>query len=92
MKLVIFEGCFGTRINEESFFKPKLMIQIEEMPILWHIIKYYSFYGIHDFIIYCVYKGYVIKEYFSNYFLHMLDVIFDMKNNEMVFLNKIKVY
>lgn len=83
MKLVILAGGFGTRITEESHLKPKPMIKIGGKPILWHIMKLYSFHGIHDFIVCCGYKGYLIKEYFSNYFLHMSDVTFDMQHNEM---------
>lgn len=83
MKAVILAGGFGTRISEESGIKPKPMVEIGGKPILWHIMKIYSHYGIHDFIICCGYKGYVIKEYFSNYFLHNSDVTFDMKNNNM---------
>jgi len=83
MKAVILAGGYGTRISEETHLKPKPMIEIGGMPILWHIMKTYSFYGINDFIICCGYKGYVIKEYFANYFLHMSDVTFDMKNNSM---------
>ena len=81
MKAVILAGGFGTRISEESSIKPKPMVEIGGMPILWHIMKIYSAYGINDFIICLGYKGYVIKEYFSNYFLHMSDVTFDIKNN-----------
>ncbi len=83
MKAVILAGGFGTRISEESHLKPKPMIEIGEKPILWHIMKGYSTYGINDFIICCGYKGYQIKEYFANYFLHMSDVTFDMHSNEM---------
>lgn len=83
MKLVIFAGGLGTRISEESHLKPKPMIEIGGMPILWHIMKLYSFHGIHDFVICCGYKGYQIKEYFSNYCLHMSDVTFDLVHNEM---------
>jgi len=83
MKCVILAGGFGTRITEETNLKPKPMIEIGGMPILWHIMKIYSTYGINDFIICCGYKGYVIKEYFANYFLHMSDVTFDMKQNKM---------
>lgn len=83
MKVVILAGGLGTRISEESHLKPKPMIEIGGKPILWHIMKIYSHYGIHDFIICCGYKGYLIKEYFSNYFLHMSDVTFDMANNKM---------
>lgn len=83
MKAVILAGGFGTRISEESGIRPKPMVEIGGKPILWHIMKTYSHYGINDFIICCGYKGYVIKEYFSNYFLHNSDVTFDMKNNNM---------
>ena len=83
MKAVILAGGFGTRITEESFLKPKPMIEIGEKPILWHIMKIYSHYGINEFIICCGYKGYMIKEYFANYFLHMSDVTFDMQSNQM---------
>jgi len=83
MKLVILAGGFGTRISEESNLKPKPMIEIGGKPILWHIMKLYSHYGINDFVICCGYKGYVIKEYFANYFLHMSDVTFDLSKNEM---------
>ena len=84
VKAVIFAGGMGTRIAEETHLKPKPMIEIGGMPIIWHIMKIYSHYGINDFIICCGYKGYMIKEYFSNYFLHMSDVTFDLKNNSMV--------
>ena len=83
MKAVILAGGFGTRISEETDLKPKPMIEIGGMPILWHIMKNYSFHGVNDFIICCGYKGYVIKEYFANYFLHRSDVTFDMKENSM---------
>ena len=83
MKVVILAGGLGTRIAEESAARPKPMIEIGGKPILWHIMKIYSYYGINDFIICCGYKGYLIKEYFANYFLHMSDVTFDMKNNSM---------
>ena len=83
MKAVILAGGLGTRISEESHLKPKPMIEIGGYPILWHIMKMYSTYGVNDFIICCGYKGYVIKEYFANYFLHMSDVTFDMDNNHM---------
>ena len=83
MKAVILAGGYGTRISEETDNIPKPMIQIGNKPILWHIMKLYSHYGINDFIICCGYKGYLIKEYFANYFLHMSDVTFDMKNNKM---------
>lgn len=83
MKAVILAGGLGTRISEETHLKPKPMIEIGGKPILWHIMKIYSTHGVHDFIICCGYKGYVIKEYFANYFLHMSDVTFDMQNNQM---------
>ncbi len=83
MKVVILAGGLGTRISEETHLKPKPMIEIGGYPILWHILKLYSTYGIKDFIICCGYKGYVIKEYFANYFLHMSDVTFDMADNSM---------
>ena len=83
MKAVILAGGLGTRISEETHLKPKPMIEIGGMPVLWHIMKIYSHYGINDFVICCGYKGYVIKEYFANYFLHMSDVTFDIANNRM---------
>lgn len=83
MKAVILAGGLGTRISEETHLKPKPMVEIGGKPILWHILKIYSHYGINDFIICCGYKGYVIKEYFSNYFLHTSDVTFDMASNQM---------
>jgi glucose-1-phosphate cytidylyltransferase len=83
MKTVILAGGLGTRISEESHTKPKPMIEIGGKPILWHIMKVYSAHGINDFIICCGYKGYVIKEYFANYFLHMSDVTFDIAANEV---------
>lgn len=83
MKVVILAGGLGTRISEETHLKPKPMIEIGGKPILWHIMKLYSAHGVHDFIICCGYKGYVIKEYFANYFLHMSDVTFDMTHNCM---------
>jgi glucose-1-phosphate cytidylyltransferase len=83
MKAVILAGGLGTRIAEESHLKPKPMIEIGGRPILWHVLKMYSAHGINDFIICCGYKGYLIKEYFANYFLHMSDVTFDVKNNLM---------
>lgn len=83
MKAVILAGGLGTRISEETHLKPKPMIEIGGKPILWHIMKLYSAHGINDFVICCGYKGYVIKEYFANYFLHMSDVTFDMSNNSM---------
>jgi glucose-1-phosphate cytidylyltransferase len=83
MKAVILAGGLGTRLSEETSVKPKPMVEIGGKPILWHIMKQYSAHGINDFIICCGYKGYVIKEYFANYFLHMSDVTFDMQDNEM---------
>lgn len=83
MKAVILAGGLGTRLSEETSLKPKPMVEIGGKPILWHIMKQYSAHGINDFIICCGYKGYVIKEYFANYFLHMSDLTFDMTNNEM---------
>ena len=83
MKAVILAGGLGTRISEETALKPKPMIEIGGMPILWHILKIYSSYGINDFIISCGYKGFVIKEYFANYYLHKADVTFDMGSNKM---------
>jgi glucose-1-phosphate cytidylyltransferase len=83
MKAVILAGGYGTRISEETDVIPKPMVQIGNKPILWHIMKLYSSYGVNEFIICCGYKGYLIKEYFSNYYLHMSDVTFDIKNNKM---------
>jgi glucose-1-phosphate cytidylyltransferase len=83
MKAVILAGGLGTRISEETHLKPKPMIEIGGKPILWHIMKMYSHYGISEFIICCGYKGYLIKEYFANYFLHTSDVTFDMRTNSM---------
>ncbi len=83
MKAVILAGGLGTRISEESHLKPKPMITIGGKPIIWHIMKLYSHYGVNEFVICLGYKGYVIKEYFANYFLHMSDVTFDMANNKM---------
>jgi len=83
MKAVILAGGLGTRISEETYLKPKPMIEIGSKPILWHIMKIYSSHGVNDFVICCGYKGYVIKEYFANYFLHMSDVTFDMSENKM---------
>jgi glucose-1-phosphate cytidylyltransferase len=83
VKAVILAGGLGTRISEESHLKPKPMIEVGGRPILWHIMKIYSHYGINDFVICLGYRGYVIKEYFANYFLHMSDVTFDMAGNRM---------
>ena len=83
MKAVILAGGLGTRLSEETSVKPKPMVEVGGRPILWHILKMYSAHGINDFIICCGYKGYIIKEYFANYFLHMSDVTFDMSKNSM---------
>jgi glucose-1-phosphate cytidylyltransferase len=88
MKLVILAGGLGTRISEETAVRPKPMVEIGGKPILWHIMKLYSHYGINEFIICCGYKGYLIKEYFANYFLHMSDVTFDMSRNSMEVHNR----
>jgi len=84
MKAVILAGGLGTRISEETHLKPKPMVEIGGKPILWHVMKIYAAHGVNDFIICCGYKGYVIKEYFANYFLHMSDVTFDVARNSMV--------
>jgi glucose-1-phosphate cytidylyltransferase len=83
MKAVILAGGLGTRLSEETSTRPKPMVEIGGRPILWHIMKMYSRHGVNDFVICCGYKGYVIKEYFANYFLHMSDVTFDMRSNRM---------
>jgi len=83
MKAVILAGGLGTRLSEETGTRPKPMVEIGGRPILWHILKIYSQHGINDFVICCGYKGYLIKEYFGNYFMHMSDVTFDMKENRM---------
>jgi glucose-1-phosphate cytidylyltransferase len=83
MKAVLLAGGLGTRISEETHLKPKPMIEIGGKPILWHIMKLYSVHGVNDFVICCGYKGYIIKEYFANYFLHMSDVTFNMQYNKM---------
>lgn len=83
MKTVILAGGLGTRISEETSIRPKPMLEIGGKPILWHIMKIYSAHGINDFVVCCGYKGYMIKEYFANYFLHMSDVTFDLANNQM---------
>lgn len=84
MKVVILCGGYGTRISEESYLRPKPMIEIGERPILWHIMKIYSQYGFNDFVLCLGYKGYIIKEYFANYFLHESDVTFDLSNNNKI--------
>ena len=88
MKAVILAGGLGTRLSEETSTRPKPMVEIGGKPILWHIMKMYSSQGINDFVICCGYKGYVIKEYFANYFLHMSDVTFNMRDNSMEVHNK----
>jgi glucose-1-phosphate cytidylyltransferase len=88
MKAIILAGGLGTRISEESHLRPKPMIEIGGKPILWHIMKMYSIHGINDFVICLGYKGYIIKEYFSNYFLHMSDVTFCVRENKMEILHK----
>jgi glucose-1-phosphate cytidylyltransferase len=88
MKAVILAGGLGTRLSEETESRPKPMVEIGGKPILWHIMKMYSAHGINDFVICCGYKGYVIKEYFANYFLHMSDVTFNMRDNNMEVHNK----
>ncbi len=88
MKAVILAGGLGTRLSEETSSRPKPMVDIGGKPILWHIMKMYSSHGINDFVICCGYKGYVIKEYFANYFLHMSDVTFNMRDNSMEVHNK----
>lgn len=88
MKAVILAGGLGTRLSEETAYRPKPMVDIGGKPMLWHIMKIYSRHGINDFIICCGYMGYVIKEYFANYFLHTSDVTFDLQNNSMQVLNR----
>jgi glucose-1-phosphate cytidylyltransferase len=88
MKAVILAGGLGTRISEETHLRPKPMIEIGGKPILWHLMKHYSTFGINDFIVCCGYKGYMIKEYFSNYFLHSADVTFSLASNEMTVHNR----
>ena len=87
MKAVILAGGYGSRLSEETNIIPKPMIEIGGKPILWHIMKIYSHYKICDFVILLGYKGYIIKEYFANYFLHQSDIIFNLKTNEMQVLN-----
>lgn len=88
MKAVILAGGLGTRISEESVSKPKPLIEIGDKPIIWHIMKLYSFYGVNDFVICCGYKGYLIKEYFANYYLHSSDVEISLQDNSINVLNK----
>jgi glucose-1-phosphate cytidylyltransferase len=83
MKAVILAGGLGSRISEETIVRPKPMVELGGMPVLWHIMKIYSHHGIHDFVVCLGYKGYMIKEYFANYFLHMSDVTFDLRNNKL---------
>lgn len=83
MKAVILAGGLGTRLSEETSYRPKPMVEIGGHPVLWHILKIYAYHGINDFVICCGYKGYIIKEYFANYFLHMSDVTFHMQSNQM---------
>ena len=88
MKAVILCGGLGTRLSEETDLRPKPMVEIGGKPILWHIMKIYSAHGINDFVICCGYKGYMIKEYFKNYFLHQTDITFQIKDNKMKVLEK----
>ena len=88
MKAVILAGGFGTRLSEETHLRPKPMVEIGNRPLIWHIMKTYSYHGVNDFIVCCGYKGYVIKEYFSNYFLHMSDVTIDLVKNDMTIHQK----
>ncbi|MBF0424581.1 MAG: glucose-1-phosphate cytidylyltransferase [Magnetococcales bacterium] len=87
MKAVILAGGLGTRLSEETDTKPKPMVEVGDKPILWHIMKIYSSHGIHDFVVCCGYKGYMIKEYFSNYLLHVSDVTFSLADNHVAFHN-----
>jgi glucose-1-phosphate cytidylyltransferase len=87
MKVIILAGGLGSRLSEETSLKPKPMVEIGGKPILWHIMKIYSFYGFNEFVILCGYKGYLIKEYFAHYFLHMTDVTIDMASNSISYLN-----
>jgi glucose-1-phosphate cytidylyltransferase len=87
MKVIILAGGLGSRLSEETSLKPKPMVEIGGKPILWHIMKIYSFYGFNEFVILCGYKGYLIKEYFAHYFLHMTDVTIDMASNSIAYLN-----
>ena len=83
MKAVILAGGLGTRLSEETHLRPKPMVEIGNRPMIWHIMKTYSYHGVNDFIICCGYKGYVIKEYFANYYLHMSDVTIDLIRNDL---------
>ena len=89
MKVVLLAGGFGTRISEESYLKPKPMIEIGERPILWHIMKEYSQYGFNEFVICLGYKQHVVKEFFADYFLHTSDITFDLSTNEMTVHNNV---
>lgn len=89
MKAVILAGGLGTRLSEETLYKPKPMVEIGGMPIIWHILKLYSFFGINDFIICAGYKSYFIKEFFHNYFLHQPNIFFDIQNSKHTSLKKI---
>lgn len=88
MKVVILAGGLGSRISEESIIRPKPLIEIGGMPIIWHIMKSYSYYGFKEFIICCGYKGYLIKEFFSNYFLHASDLTIDLENDKIIYHQK----
>ena len=88
MKTVILAGGFGSRITEETYHKPKPMVEIGGRPLIWHIMKLYGYYGITDFVICCGYMGYVLKEYFANYFLHMSDITLDLQDNKMTVHHK----
>ena len=88
MKVVILAGGLGSRLSEETYIKPKPMVEVGGIPILWHIMKIYSHYGVTDFIICCGYKSYVIKEYFANFFIHSSDFTIDLKDNELEILHK----
>ena len=90
MKVVILAGGLGTRISEESIIKPKPLVEIGGKPILWHIMKIYSNYGLNDFIVCCGYKGYLIKEYFTNYSLHTTDITVDVRSNKLRFIKKLQ--
>ena len=88
MKVVLLAGGIGSRLSEETYLKPKPLVEIGNMPIIWHIMMIYSHHGFNDFIICCGYKGYLIKEYFANYFLHLSDVEIDVSKNSVNILNK----
>ena len=88
MKVVLLAGGVGSRLSEETYLKPKPLVEIGNMPVLWHIMMIYSYYGHNEFIICCGYKGYMLKEFFANYFLHLSDVEIDVKSNSVKILNK----